>query len=300
MADAPRRFDRAAERRQDLDFLEDRLEARESLLLPIWRGLSVIEPGPPPKLHLPSVGEARPWLQQAQELVFLGLLQDRACFAVALEAPTAPSAGGCATEALDLRLGAGELPAWEAEFAAYGRGLLLWHARTGHCSRCGQPTRPRQGGHMRLCTDDACGMEHYPRTDPAVLVLVRHGDRVLLGRQAGWPRGMYSALAGFVEAGESLEQAATREVLEESGVEIADLRYAGSQAWPYPASLMLGFTATAVDDRLAPGDDELEDVRWFSRAELRDPASTGIEAFFVPPDRALAGQLIAAFRAEEA
>ena len=146
--------------------------------------------------------------------------------------------------------------------------LANWHATHVRCPRCGEPTEPVDAGWVRRCTAD--GSEHFPRTDPAVIVLVHDGgDRCLLGRQPVWPPGRYSTLAGFVEPGESLEQAVAREVLEESGVVVDDIGYRGSQPWPFPASLMLGFDARVVSGEAQVGDDELEEVRWFSRADLR-------------------------------
>ena len=145
--------------------------------------------------------------------------------------------------------------------------LANWHATHVRCPRCGEPTEPINAGWVRRCTAD--GSEHFPRTDPAVIVLVHDGgDRCLLGRQPIWPPGRYSTLAGFVEPGESLEQAVAREVLEESGVVVDDIVYRGSQPWPFPASLMLGFDARVVGGEAQVGDDELEDVRWFSRDDL--------------------------------
>jgi NAD+ diphosphatase len=145
---------------------------------------------------------------------------------------------------------------------------------------------------MRRCARAECGAEHYPRTDPCVLVLVHDGERCLLGRSPGWPAGMHSALAGFVEPGESLEQAAAREVAEEVGIDVSELRYAGSQAWPFPASLMAGFVARARTREIRVDGVELEAARWVSRAELAAPATA---QFFVPGRFALAGRLIAAF-----
>jgi NAD+ diphosphatase len=143
-----------------------------------------------------------------------------------------------------------------------------WHASHRRCPRCGEATEVVDGGWVRRCPAD--GSDHFPRTDPAVIVLVHDGaDRCLLGRQPTWPRGRYSTLAGFVEPGESLEQAVVREIREESSVTVGDVVYRGSQPWPFPASLMLGFEARVTDGTAAVGDDELEDVRWFSRADLR-------------------------------
>jgi NAD+ diphosphatase len=146
--------------------------------------------------------------------------------------------------------------------------LANWHVTHVRCPRCGEPTEPINGGWVRRCVAD--GSEHFPRTDPAIIVLVHDGgDRCLLGRQPVWPPGRYSTLAGFAEPGESLEQAVAREVLEESRVVVDDIVYRGSQPWPFPASLMLGFDARVIGGEARVGDDELEDVRWFSRADLR-------------------------------
>jgi NAD+ diphosphatase len=158
----------------------------------------------------------------------------------------------------------------DAGLMVHAVGLANWHATHTHCPRCGAPTRSVKGGAVRVC--DADGTEHFPRTDPAMIVLVHDGaDRCLLGRQPIWPAGRYSTLAGFVEPGESAEQAVVREVLEETGVVVRDVAYSSSQPWPFPASLMLGFTARADGDaEPVATDGELEDARWFHRDELRD------------------------------
>jgi len=146
--------------------------------------------------------------------------------------------------------------------------LANWHATHQRCPRCGEPTELVNGGWVRRCPND--GTDHFPRTDPAVIVLIHDGgDRCLLGRQPTWPPGRYSTLAGFVEPGESLEHAVAREILEESGVVVDDITYRGSQPWPFPASLMLGFEARAVGGEVGVGDNELEDVQWFTRDDLR-------------------------------
>ena len=146
--------------------------------------------------------------------------------------------------------------------------LTNWHRTHTHCPRCGAPTEIVDAGWVRRCTSD--GSDHFPRTDPAIIVLVHDGgDRCLLGRQPSWPRGRYSTLAGFVEPGEALEHAVVREVHEEAGVVVDDVVYRGSQPWPFPASLMLGFEARVVSGEAKVSDDELEDVRWFTRDELR-------------------------------
>jgi NAD+ diphosphatase len=144
-------------------------------------------------------------------------------------------------------------------------------------------------GHLRRCP--SCGAEHHPRTDPVVIMLVHDGDRALLGRQARWPRGRYSALAGFVEPGESLEEAVAREVAEEAGVSVGEIRYRSSQPWPFPASLMVGFHARFAGGDAVASDAELEDVRWFERGELRAIAS-GETDLHLPPPVAIARRLI--------
>jgi NAD+ diphosphatase len=164
---------------------------------------------------------------------------------------------------------------------AHGVALLNWHRRHRFCSNCGTPSESREAGHIRRCPK--CGAEHHPRTDPVVIMLVSDGDRVLMGRQASWPAGRYSALAGFVEPGEPLEAAVAREVLEESGVRVRDVRYVASQPWPFPVSLMLGFHATYDGGEARVLDGELQDVRWFTRDEVATAAS-GDETWVDGPD----------------
>ena len=151
---------------------------------------------------------------------------------------------------------------------AYARAMSWWRARHRWCSACGAPATPQRAGHVVRCSNEACGIEVFPRIDPAIIVLVTDGDRALLGRQASWPPRRYSTIAGFVEPGESLEDAVAREVEEETGVRIASASYHSSQPWPFPSSLMLGFTAEALPGAIACADAELEDARWFSREQL--------------------------------
>jgi NAD+ diphosphatase len=177
----------------------------------------------------------------------------------------------------------------DAGLLAHASALLSWHRAHRFCANCGAPTTVAEAGHVRVCP--RCGATHHPRTDPVVITLVHDDDRVLLGRQAGWPPRRYSALAGFVEPGESLEEAVAREIGEEAGVTVTDVRYRSSQPWPFPASLMLGFEAAYVGGTPEPYDRELEDVRWFSRAELAR-AVAGEGELEVPPRLAIARRLI--------
>ena len=197
---------------------------------------------------------------------------------------------GTGTRAMGLRAAAAALPTADAGLAAHASALLNWHRRHGHCSVCGATTSVAGGGIMRVC--NRCATQHHPRTDPVVIMLVTDGDRVLLGRQPTWPPGRYSALAGFVEPGESLEEAVAREVREEAGVEVGPPEYLASQPWPFPSSLMLGFTAPWRSGEPRRVDAELEDVRWFERAELGAAADGRESPLGLPPRFAIARRLI--------
>lgn len=193
--------------------------------------------------------------------LFLGRRAGRALFA-AQQPQVAPVPAGAWT---GLREAAASLPASESGILAAARGLLAWRLRTRWCSGCGGLLQVAAAGHRLQCP--ACGSVQFPRTDPAIIVAVRHGDACLLGRQAAWAPGRWSTLAGFVEPGETLEAAVAREVHEEAGVRVTSARYLGSQPWPFPGSLMLGFEARAQDRRIAVGE-ELDDARWFDPDQL--------------------------------
>jgi NAD+ diphosphatase len=288
-------FDRAAHLRQDLDALEAMLASADSLLLPVWRDQTLTWNGDVTSLCVVPVSEARHWIDQASELCFLGLIDGRAAFTIDLSNVHEPfSRTTLATQATFQQLLAigGQLGEAEAGIAAFSRAIFHWHRQHLHCGACGAETRPREGGHCRQCSNTECGTKHFPRTDPAIIVLVTRGDRCLLGHQRGWPTGMYSTLAGFVEPGETLEQAVVREVKEEAGVTVTDVRYWKSQPWPFPSSLMLAFHATAVDDAIAVDGTEIESAHWYTREQLLHPGDTG---FFFPPPYSVAGQLIRDF-----
>jgi NAD+ diphosphatase len=193
----------------------------------------------------------------------------------------------------DLRGAAPGLADADAGLLAYAQGLLNWHRTNGYCGVCGQPTRAGDAGFARTCPLDHTT---YPRTDPVVIMLVVDGDRALMGRHPSWPPGRYSALAGFVEPGESLEAAVAREVEEETGVVVGEVRYRASQPWPFPASLMVGFQAEYVSGEPAADDLELEDARWFTRDEMLSAASADAEEWLLlPPRIAIARRLVDAW-----
>jgi len=269
------RFDRAAMLRRDAAWIEERMRDPASRFAPVWQLKSLFSADGEPGVRWLTAGEAAPLLG-AGTAVFLGMDDGAAHFAVEVgredPADVAVAAGG---EFQELRRHGSILPPRDAGMLAFARGMLHWHARHRFCGVCGEPTEVRDAGHVRVCTAPACGAVHFPRTDPAVIMLVTHGERALLGRQASWDAGRYSTLAGFVEPGESLEDAVAREVWEEAGVRLGQVRYHSSQPWPFPSSLMVGFTAEAADDRIEVDRDELEDARWFTRDDLRRGVADG-------------------------
>ncbi len=188
----------------------------------------------------------------------------------------------------DLRAVAGALIGADASVLAHARGLLHWRSRHRFCGVCGGACEVRSAGHVMQCA--ACGTSHFPRTDPAVIMLVHAGDRALLGHSSRFPTStMYSTLAGFVEPGESLEEAVAREVMEEAGVRVGRVQYHSSQPWPFPSSVMLGFYAEAQSEEITIDPQELQDARWFTRAQIRDPQAHG---FSLPRPDSIARRLI--------
>ena len=257
-------LDRAAHRRKDAAWLAasrhdpaSRLVTLSSLQIP------VTGPEEAPSLLAPSVAELGAPIPEPA--IFLGQQGGIAWWALDLDADVPP-----ASRLVELRTVSQLLPAAEAATLACARGLVHWHRGHRFCGTCGSPTATVEAGHARRCA--TCAREHFPRTDPAVIVLVTDGEQCLLGRSPRFPPGMYSTLAGFVEPGESLEDTLRREVREETGIELAAVRYRASQPWPFPQSLMLGFRARAASTAIRIDPEELEDARWFRRAELGDPA----------------------------
>jgi NAD+ diphosphatase len=184
-----------------------------------------------------------------------------------------------------------QLDAGDAPVFAAALSLANWHRRHAYCSVCGEPSALTRGGWSRAC--GSCAAEHYPRADPVVIMLAEHDGRLLLGRQPQYPEGRYSALAGFVEPGETIEAAIARELHEEAGISVSDVRYIASQPWPFPSTLMIGAHAKAADDKLTIDFAELDDARWFSRAEVEAALNNGSDASFIPPPRfAIARTLI--------
>jgi NAD+ diphosphatase len=237
-------------------------------LIPVWKSRCPVVRLPSPFAQLLPLDSGPYAGIDPGELVLLGDYRGLALFTAEIDSPSPPALEGGA-EFTDLRLAASLLPHGEAGLVAYARAMISFRHRHRFCGSCGAPTVPQQNGRVMVCGRPGCATEFFPRVDPAVIVLVTDGDRALLGRQPGWPAGRYSTIAGFVEPGESLEDAVRREVLEETGIETGAMSYQSSQPWPFPRSLMLGFRAEALTTEIRIGDAELEDVRWFHRDELR-------------------------------
>ncbi|HTN98705.1 MAG TPA: NAD(+) diphosphatase [Nordella sp.] len=184
-----------------------------------------------------------------------------------------------------------KLPASDLAALALARSLLHWHQRRRLCSNCGNPLQVKDGGYRRHCPH--CSSDHFPRTDPVVIIIVRSGDDVLLGRQTSWPTGRYSALAGFMEPGETIEEAARREVFEETGIRVGAIAYVASQPWPYPSSLMIGLIGEALNRDIVIDEKEIEHARWFSRSEaLAMLDERHADALSVPPPMAIAHKIL--------
>jgi NAD+ diphosphatase len=226
------------------------------------------------------------------ERILLGLEGDVALFAVDLEGltPDERSRAINGNHVMALREAGALMAPAEAGLAAYVMALLNWHRRHRFCANCGHATDLAEGGYTRHCP--RCGADHFPRTDPVVIMTVEHEDRLLLGRRAGWPRGRLSVLAGFVSPGESAEEAVTREVQEESGIIARDPRFVASQPWPFPSSLMLGFHAVSDGGEPRPTDGELEEVHWLDRDAIQEAIDGGDPGFQLPPPVSIARFLI--------
>jgi NAD+ diphosphatase len=262
-------LERASRRRRSEAWVRERLRDPTTRFIPIWESSVLISDESRPRPVLLRPEDSEHLLEHVESVVLLGESDERVYFAIGLtdfEEVTASLAKRGEFRAL--RAVAALLKWQEAALLAYAKVMIYWHQRNRFCGDCGSATMSTHGGHLRVCTNEACGRHHFPRTDPAIIVRVVHGDRCLLGRQPTWPEGLYSIIAGFVEPGENLEAAVAREVCEETGIRVTRVRYHSSQPWPFPSSLMLGFTAEATTTTVRLQDGELEDARWLSRDEI--------------------------------
>ncbi|MBM3567188.1 MAG: NAD(+) diphosphatase [Alphaproteobacteria bacterium] len=283
-------IDRAGQYRGDAAWMDARRTDPASRILCLNDLKAPIDLNGSPRLAWRDSGASVP-----SDALFLGLIEGVAHFAADVTAPDADAGPGC--KWIDVRSIAPSIAAGEAAILAQARSMLDWHARHRFCAVCGRPSRVESAGWSRRCGDAGCNAQHFPRTDPVTIMMVVQGDRCLLGRQPRFPPGNYSALAGFVEPGETIEEAVRREVLEEAGLKVGRVLYHASQPWPFPSSLMIGCHAEALSSDIVIDPDELEDARWFSRVEARAMLTRAgtPEAPRLPPPLAIAHQLAKAW-----
>lgn len=296
-------LNRDSERRGDEAFLAEKLADPESLAVALWNGKPLVEDildadGKPRGVQIAYLRAdmAQDLAGGSEKLLYMGLWKDIAVFAVDIEGAADPAEGPLQGLGRfeELRGAAASMPPADAGILATAKSMFEWRRRHRWCSACGQKTEVADGGWKRVCP--ACGAEHFPRTDPVAIMLAVHDGKCLLGRQAAWPPGMFSALAGFIEPGETIEEACARELEEEAGLKATAVRYHSSQPWPWPSSLMIGMIADVDSDKAAPDQTELEEVRWFTKEEaLRLMKGEFEGGLFAPPALAIAHQLIKAW-----
>jgi NAD+ diphosphatase len=294
-------LDRSGDLRNDAAWLAEQETNPEALAMILWEGRPLIETHEgAERLVWLSLGHARDLARDRD--VFLGLWKGAPVFAAEFEGsidPTSGPAGGLG-RFVEMREAAVVLPEADAGIAATAKSLFDWRRRHGFCAACGKATDKASGGWKRVCP--ACGTEHFPRVDPVVIMLPVYKcgaePRCLLGRQAAWPAGRMSALAGFMEPGEAIEEACAREVMEEAGLTVCDVRYHSSQPWPFPAQLMIGLIAEVTTDEAAPDQTELEAVAWLTRSEARAVLDETHPTIHAPPPYAIARRLLESWAAE--
>jgi NAD+ diphosphatase len=292
-------LDRGGDQRRDKAWLAAQLADPSASAIALWQGRPLVretEGGETRLTRLPAPLARDVVGRRDERLAFLGLEDGLPVFAVELEGAADPSEGALASYGRfeELRALAALLPGPEAAIAGCAKSLFDWRMRHRFCSVCGKESEVADAGWRRVCP--ACAAEHFPRVDPVTIMLPWIGDRCLLGRQASWPAGRMSALAGFMEPGESIEEACAREVREEAGLKVRAVEYHSSQPWPFPSSLMIGLFAEVEDGQAVPDRVELEDVRWFTRAEVRKMLAEGSFDGVTPAPRfAIARRLLEAW-----
>jgi NAD+ diphosphatase len=294
-------LNRASEKRTDAGWIESRRRDRSSLVLPMWR----LEPfvlGPRNSAPPVELGLVRPEIVDSlaaadAPCIFLGLDGDVALFALDISEAADPAGAGPLAGLgyfCDARTAGQIVAAKHAAIIAQAKALIDWHQRHGFCPRCGAPTQMMDAGYRRLC--GKCNAEHFPRVDPVVIMLAVEGDACLVGRGKHFPPGMFSALAGFMEPGETIEEAVRRELMEEAAVKVGEVTYYATQPWPFPSSLMIGCFAGAESREVCADDNELAEVRWIERAVARElVAGKRVDGIMVPPPVAIAHHLIKAW-----
>jgi NAD+ diphosphatase len=283
-------LDRASDRRIDADWLARQAEGPRARALVLWKGNPLLKAGS--ELAFIDAGMASKLAETGEHLIFLGLDGEDGVFALDIEGEADPALGPLQGfgEFGEMRAAAAALPIPDTGLLSASRSLFEWRRKHRYCSNCGHATNGVSGGWKRQCPN--CKAEHFPRVDPCVIMLPTFGDRCLVGRQAAWIANRYSALAGFVEPGESIEEACAREVKEEAGLTVTAVRYHSSQPWPYPSNLMIGLTCEVSHDQAQPDLTELESVLWLTKAQALDLVDGKAEGLTAPPPFAIAHSLI--------
>ncbi|HEV2099959.1 MAG TPA: NAD(+) diphosphatase [Stellaceae bacterium] len=287
-------LDRVSQRRQDAGWIATLLDDPKTRLLPLRELKPLVRDGSAAELDWQPVAPWRGTIDAGGTLILLGIGDGRAYFA--LDASAAPAAAGPETTTVDVRALAASIPGGEAAILAEARSLLDWHARHGFCAQCGTASSIDAAGWGRRCPN--CRAHHYPRVDPVVIMLAVKGERCLLGRGRRRVGTRFSCLAGFMEPGETIEEAVRREVLEEAGIQIGQVRYLASQPWPFPSTLMMGLLAEALTEEIHIDPEEIAEARWFDREEVRamversrsDEQIPGVTT--LPPPLAIGHQLV--------
>lgn len=286
---------RADRNREDAHWLESHRHHPDTRYLPFWDlGVAMCR-NPDPELYWCSLRDLTDGLAIDDTDVFLGIGDDGvACFATLIDKATQRKLEAQNVGFVDARSAAAQLGDGRAAIVAQARSLLNWHSQNPFCTRCGSRTRPQMAGSQRACTNSDCGVVIFPRIDPVVIMLVvsADGKHCLLGRNPGYPGRLVSALAGYMEPGESIEEAVRRELLEEAGVSVEAVRYFTSQPWPFPATLMIGCFAMAEDLELDVNLQELESAQWFSKKEVKELFADQDQEFSAPRSIAIAHHLI--------
>ncbi len=289
-------LDRAGHLRANQEWLAGAFADKRSLFIPVWKLMPFLIKNRESRREAGWVTPelALPLMRPGAITIFLGMHRDCAHFAIDISGLPDPSAEGALAGLgtfADLRMVAEEIDPGDAAILAQAKSVIDWHQRHGFCANCGAPTVPADAGYKRYC--EACNTEHFPRTDPVVIMLALNGNSCLLGRQAKWPGGFYSALAGFVEPGETIEEAVARELQEEAGIKTAEVLFHSTQPWPYPSSLMIGCYARAATTDITIDQNELSDAQWFPREAVREALEKkGAGELRLPPPLAIAHQLV--------
>ena len=294
-------LNRASEKRTDTKWIESKRRAPTSLVLPMWQLQPFLlgreNSGPPFALGLLPPDVVEPLADREGICVFLGLDRERAIFAIDVAQADDPAKAGVLAGRgyfRDARMAASFVSIEHSAIIGQAKAMIDWHQRHGFCPRCGAPTKIMDAGYRRLC--DKCNAEHFPRVDPVVIMLATDGEACLIGRGRQFPPGMFSALAGFVEPGETIEEAVRRELMEEASVKVGGVTYYATQPWPFPSSLMIGCFAKAESRDVKVDENELAEVRWLERSVARELVQgQRVDGILVPPPIAIAHHLIKAW-----